>query len=454
MQTAPPVRESTLSYAFYNRNLVSSVPISGLAVQRALKGVRMATIIVTTGKRMIAKAQRMNNVTEISSLTPQARATSVVALLREAGPEIEANCELPAHVLQALHEARLFRITLPRAVGGEAIDLRTFGEVIEIIAGADASTGWVMSQGGGCAMAAAFMEPAAAKRIFGPSNAVLAWGAGVQGKAIKCDGGYRVTGKWQFASGSRHATVLGGHSYVFEADGVTQCFHPDGRKVDRTAIFARAKAKVHDVWNTMGLCGTGSDTFEVNDLFVPWDETVDREDKSALTDSSPLYLINTSLVYAVGFSSLQVGIARAMLEELRTLAMDKRPRGAAASLRDSAVFQGQLAQFEAKLRMIRASILFVADEVYANAARTGKPIDMDDRVALRLACTNAINEAVAVSTDIYRAAGATAIFPSNPFERRLRDALTASQQVQARADHYENVGRYLLGLPPNSTMFL
>jgi len=395
----------------------------------------------------------MNNVTDASTLDPRARAASVVALLREAGPEIEANRELPAHVLKALHAARLFRMTLPRAVGGDAVDLRTFGEVIEIIAGADGSAGWVMSQGGGCAMAAAFMEPAAAKRIFGPANAVLAWGAGIQGKAVKAEGGYRVTGKWQFASGSRHATVLGGHSFVYEADGVTQCFHPDGRKVDRTAIFERAKASVHDVWDVMGLRGTGSDTFEVNDLFVPWDETVDREDQSAVTDPSPIYRINTSLVYAIGFSSLQVGIARAMLEELRALAMDKRPRGAAATLRESPVFQSQLARFEAKLRMIRASILFTADEVYNSVAKNG-PISLDERVALRLTCTNAINEAVAVSTEIYRAAGVTAIFPTHPFERRLRDALTASQQVQARADHYENVGRHLLGLPPNSTMFL
>lgn len=395
----------------------------------------------------------MNNVTDASTLDPRARAASVVALLREAGPEIEANRELPAHVLKALHAARLFRMTLPRAVGGDAVDLRTFGEVIEIIAGADGSAGWVMSQGGGCAMAAAFMEPAAAKRIFGPANAVLAWGAGIQGKAVKAEGGYRVTGKWQFASGSRHATVLGGHSFVYEADGVTQCFHPDGRKVDRTAIFERAKATVHDVWDVMGLRGTGSDTFEVNDLFVPWDETVDREDQSAVTDPSPIYRINTSMVYAIGFSSLQVGIARAMLEELRALAMDKRPRGAAATLRESPVFQSQLARFEAKLRMIRASILFTADEVYNSVAKNG-PITLDERVALRLTCTNAINEAVAVSTEIYRAAGATAIFPTHPFERRLRDALTASQQVQARADHYENVGRHLLGLPPNSTMFL
>lgn len=395
----------------------------------------------------------MNSVRDIASLDPRTRAATVLPLLREAAPEIEAANELPPRVLKALHEARLFRLLLPRAVGGEAVDLRTFGEVIELIASADASTGWVMSQGGGCAMAAAFMEPAAAERMFGAPDAVLAWGAGIQGKAVATDGGYRITGKWQFASGSRHATVLGGHSFVYEADGETPRYHPNGKRVDRTAIFARDKATVHDVWDVMGLRGTGSDTFEVENLFVPADETADREDQSALTDTAPIYRINTSLVYAVGFTGLQIGIARAMLEALHDLAMQKTPRGASSPLRESAVFQSQLARFEARLRMIRASVFSTADEVYRNVTRADA-ITMEDRVALRLACTHGINEAVALTTDIYRAAGATAIFPSHPFERRLRDALTASQQVQARMDHYENVGRYLLGLEPNSTMFL
>ncbi len=395
----------------------------------------------------------MNNVTDLSAEDPRTRAASVVPLLQEAASRIEAARELPPDVLQALHEARLFRMTLPHAVGGEAVDLRTFGEVIEIIAAGDASTGWVMSQGGGCAMAAAFLPPASAKRLFGPSNAVLAWGAGIQGKAIAVDGGYRVTGKWAFASGSRHATLLGGHSYVYEADGETPRHHPNGKRVDRTALVARDKATVHDVWDVMGLRGTGSDTFELNDLFVPEDETVDREDQSAVTDPAPIFKINTSLVYAVGFSSLQIGIARAMLEALRELAMDKRPRGGATVLRESAVFQSQLARFEARLRMIRGSLFFTADNVYNEVAEAGA-ISLDNRISLRLTCTHAINEAVALSTEIYRAAGATAIFPSQPFERRLRDALTASQQVQARMDHYENVGRHLLDLEPNSTMFL
>jgi len=397
----------------------------------------------------------MNNVIEIESASEDAlaRAESVVGLLREAAPRIEANNGLTEDVVAAMHGARLFRTLLPTALGGDALDLRSHGEVIETVAKGDASAAWCLSQGVGCSMSAAFLPLAVAQRLFGPTNAVLAWGAGVQGKAVAVDGGYRVTGKWAFASGSRHATLLGGHSWVFEADGVTPRLHPDGRKMDRTALFSRQNAAIHDVWDVIGLRGTGSDTFEVVDLFVPEEQTVDRADQSALNDSSPIYRISTSLVYAVGFAGLQLGIARSVLDALRELAMAKTPRGMPSPLRENMVFQTQLAQMEARLRSARAYLYSSADQAYADAANN-VTISMDNRIAIRLAATHTINEGAAVTTDAYRAAGATAIFPSQPFERRLRDALTASQQVQGRMDHYQTAGRWLLDLEPDSTMFL
>lgn len=397
----------------------------------------------------------MNNVTGIDSTSTDVltRARSVLDKLQEAAPRIEANSGLTNDVVDAMHAARLFRTTMPGFLGGDTVDLQTHAQLIETIAGADASTGWCLSQGLGCAMASAFMDKDAAQRLFGPANAVLAWGAGIQGKAVAVDGGYRVTGKWQFASGSRHATILGGHSYVFESDGVTQRLHPDGRKVDRTALLVREKATVHDVWNVLGLRGTGSDTFEVTDLFVPEDETVDREDRSAVNDPAPIFQVPTSLVYAIGFAGLQLGIARAILNELRDLAKSKRPRGMGMTLKESPVFQTQLAQFEGRLRSARAYLMETAEQTYTQTAEDGQISD-DSRIAIRLCATHVINEGAAVTTDVYRAAGATAIFPANPFERRLRDALTASQQVQGRIDHYATVGQYLLGMTPDANIFL
>ena len=383
-----------------------------------------------------------------------ARAHSVGDMLKEAGARIEAAGRLPEDVVAALHDAKLFRLLLPKSVGGDELSLRRHAEVMEIVASFDASAAWTMSQGAGCAMSAAFLEPKTAQRLFGPADAVLSWGAGIQGTAIKVDGGYRVTGKWAFASGSGHATLLGGHSFLFEADGTTPVMRDDGRKRDRTIIFPRSKAKFHDVWDVMGLRGTYSDTFEVTDLFVPEDETMDREDYSECREPGSLYRCSTSLAYGVGFSALQLGIARAMIDELRELAMTKTPRGAPSSLRENPVFQTLLAKLEARHRSARAYLHSAASEADQVAAANKTGLALDDRVNLKLATMHVIQDAVEITVEAYRAAGASAIFPSGPFERRLRDALTASQQVQGRATNYVTAGRCMLGLEPDTTMFL
>lgn len=383
-----------------------------------------------------------------------ARAQSVGDFLKNAAPHIESGGRLPEDVVAVLHEAGLCRLLLPKSVGGEEVDLRTFAEVLEIIASFDASTAWCMSQGAGCSMSAAFMPPDAANRLFGPANAALAWGAGIQGKAVKVDGGYSVTGKWAFASGSGHATLLGGHSYVFEADGTTPAIKPNGNKRDRTMIFQRQKATFHDVWDVMGLRGTASDTFEVTDLFVPEDETVDRDDYAECQEPGSLYKCSTSLAYGVGFSALQLGIARAMLDELRKLALTKTPRGAPSSLRDNPTFQSLIARLEAKYRSARAYLHLAASDADRAADAASGSLELHDRVDLKLCTMHVIQDAVDITIEAYRAAGASAIFPSGPFERRFRDALTASQQVQARSTNYVTTGRCLLGLKPDTKMFL
>jgi len=381
-----------------------------------------------------------------------ARARSVVDPLVAAATRIQAARELPSDILEALHEARLFRLLLPRALGGDELDPAGLAQVTEIIAAADASTAWCIGQAAGCAMTAAFLAPDVARRIFGPSHAVLAWGAGAQGKATAVDGGYRVTGHWAFASGLHNATWLGAHSKVFEADGSPR-LRPDGRQAERTALLARDKARVLDVWSVMGLQGTGSDSYEVADFFVPEEETIDREDLAAQRQGGPVYRFPGSLVYAGAFGGVMLGIARGTLTDLVALAASKTPRGAASSLREAPVFQTELARLEARLRAARAYHLHTLKDVW-NAVRGGEGLTLQQRIDIRLAATHAINEGVGIVTEAYRAAGQSAIFEANPFERRLRDALAASQQVQGRPTHYMTAGRHLLGLPPDTMMFL
>ena len=394
----------------------------------------------------IMSARNAANISQDHGLAV-ARAQSLVDLIRAAGPRIEAGRALPADIIGALHNAKLFRLLLPRSLGGDELHLKTLAQVIEMIAKADASTAWCMGQGAGCAMAAAFLKPEVARRLFGPADAVLAWGAGITGKAVATDGGYLVTGKWMFASGCANATLLGGHCHVVEADGKPRKRN-DG-PLDRTALFAKSKAKIHDMWHTLGLKGTASYTYEVDNLFVPEEETIDREEPSERVETGTLFIFPATQVYSAAFSALMLGIAQGMVDDLTVLAQTKTPRGAASSLKESQIFQSQIAVLEARLRAARAYLHNTLDEIWDKTAST-RELPLIERANLKLAGTYVINQGVDIVNEAYRAAGQNAIFPTNPFEQRLRDAMSASQQTQGRPSNYVTIGRVMLGLPPDS----
>ena len=131
-----------------------------------------------------------------------ARAEGLRPDVATASDDIETARRLPPALLDRLHEAQLFRLLLPRSANGIETDPLTFFHVIETIAKADASTAWCLSQAGGCAMAAAYLDVPVARAIFGNDpRAVLAWGPGPRVKAVECEGGYRVTGVWAFGHG-------------------------------------------------------------------------------------------------------------------------------------------------------------------------------------------------------------------------------------------------------------
>jgi alkylation response protein AidB-like acyl-CoA dehydrogenase len=201
-------------------------------------------------------------------------------------------------------------------------------------------------------------------------------------------------------------------------------------------------------WDVIGLRGTGSDTYAVEDLFVPEAYSVQRDTDAERRLEAPLYRFSTTHLYAAGFAGVSLGIARGLLDAFVALARDKTPRASAATLRDSAAVQRETAEAAAALRSARAFLLETLRECWDHA-RGGGRLTLDHRATIRLAATSAIHRAREVGDWAYAEAGATAIFESQPFERRFRDLHAAAQQVQGRASHLEEVGRHLLGLPAN-----
>jgi alkylation response protein AidB-like acyl-CoA dehydrogenase len=381
------------------------------------------------------------------------RARELAPLLKAAADEIEERRQLPERVVEALIDGGFFRLLLPRSLSGAELHPIKYVQVLEEIARVEPSVAWCLGQNSGCSMSAPYLDPAVAREIFGPRRGILAWGPELPGagRGVVVAGGTRVTGRWGFATGSRHATWLGAHVPLFSADG-TPRRNPNGRQAVRTALFPKTSAEIIDNWQVIGLRGTGSDSYAVDDLFVPQEFTLARDDPTERREPGLLYKFTSGMVYAMGFSNVSLGIARGALEAFVELARDKVPRGARNPLRHNNVIQSLVAQCEAKLRSASAYVRSTVREMWDEAERSGD-FAPEQHARLRLAATWAIQQSRDVVASIYSAAGATAIFNANPFERRFRDMHAGSQQGQGRPVHFETVGQILLGLPPEGRMF-
>ncbi|MGA7808469.1 acyl-CoA dehydrogenase family protein, partial [Bradyrhizobium sp.] len=371
-----------------------------------------------------------------------ARAEAVRSAVAAAAADIEKHRRLPPALLDRLHQAELFRLLLPRAQSGIETDPVTFFHVIETIAQADGSTAWCLSQAGGCAMAAAYLDLPVAHAIFGGDpRAVLAWGPGPRVRAVECEGGYRVSGVWAFASGGRHATWLGAHCPVFAADGSPR-LDDNGVQLERTMLVPSCDVAWTDIWTTVGLRGTASDQFALEDFFVRADHSITREFDRECRESGPLYRMGAGTCYQVGFAGVACGIARGALDCFIDLARNKVPRGTIKPLRDNAVVQTGLAQAELDLRAARGFVLQSMAEIWKHLC-AGALITVEQRITVRMAATHAIHKAREAVDFAYNAAGATAIFESHPLERRFRDIHTVTQQLQGQIRHFETVGAWM-----------
>jgi alkylation response protein AidB-like acyl-CoA dehydrogenase len=379
-----------------------------------------------------------------------ARAEAVRGAVAAASNEIESTRRLPPALLDQLHEAGLFRLLLPRSSKGIETDPLTFFHVIETIARADASTAWCLSQAGGCAMSAAYLDLPVAQAIFGSDpRAVLAWGPGPRVKAVECEGGYKVTGVWSFASGGRHATWLGAHSPIYQADGSPK-LDADGVQQERTMLVRNEDVAWTDIWNTVGLRGTASDQFALEDFFVRSDHSITREFDRECRESGPLYRMGSGTCYQVGFAGVACGIARGALDIFVDVARNKVARGFKSPLRDNAVVQSNLAQAEVNLRAARGFVLQSMADVWKELG-AGATITVEQRITVRMAATHAIHKAREAVDFAYHAAGATAIFENHPLERRFRDIHTVTQQLQGRLSHFETVGAWMMGADADLT---
>jgi indole-3-acetate monooxygenase len=209
---------------------------------------------------------------------------------------------------------------------------------------------------------------------------------------------------------------------------------------------------MYDVWDVIGLRGTGTDSYSVDNLFIPEKFAALRDDPTALRENGPLYKLTTNMVFSMGFGATSLGLARATLDAATDLARGKTPQGLKA-MKDNNAVQGLIGKTEATLRAARAYLYTTAAEVWRDLSR-GDRLTEQHRIALRIAATWTIHQSAAVVDTAYHMAGATAVFAANKFERRFRDMHAIAQQIQARDIHYEDAGKAILsaslGTPPTA----
>jgi alkylation response protein AidB-like acyl-CoA dehydrogenase len=376
-----------------------------------------------------------------------ATARSLVETVRGFADEAERVRECPPKLVEILTDHRMFDMVLPKIYGGVEVDIVTMVRVLEELSVVDASTGWNVGIGCGTSIIAAYMPEATAREVFQPR--VITGGAQApNGRATEVEGGFRLSGRWPFGSGSTHCQWLVGGSFIFDGDAPRML--PAGFPDMRTMVFRADEAEIIDTWHVSGLRGTGSRDIEVKDVFVPHERALGMMGRTANVDG-PMYRYPVLGFLALTIAPIPLGIARRAIDELVALATHKTPMGSVSKLRDKGITQYEIAQAEARLRSARAWLYEITEQIWDSVA-AGNEATMSERANLRMACAHAAIESAKVVDTAYTLGGGTSLYETSVLQRCLRDVHAATQHIMLAPPNYETAGRVMLGLDPGSPL--
>ena len=365
--------------------------------------------------------------------------------IRAGRMESERQRRLPAELVSAMHGLKLFRMFIPDELGGLETDIVTAARVVEEVAAADGAAGWNLMIGSTYGLWAALLPQATAREIYGPADAVVAGALRPSGTARVVQGGYRVDGRWAYASGIQHATYWNAGCIVM--DGTTPRRIMSGASETRLVFLPPDDGELIDTWDVGGLRGTGSHDYAVNDRFVREERTTPLE--AAPWASGALYRTPLQVLLDTSMAAVGLGIGRAAIEAFYDLAQVKDTSAASTTpIPERPMLQANVAKAEALLRSARGFFYETAGDVWADVL-AGRAPDARQLAIARLARVNAVTASSQAVDLIYEAGGGSSIYATRPIERCSRDIRTVSQHVSIASPNYEVVGRVLLGLPPD-----
>ncbi len=378
----------------------------------------------------------------------------LLAAARELGPqirgrsaEIEALGTLPADLVDTIRPTGAFRQCVPDDLGGPGVTAVESLEVFEEFAYHDGSVGWCVAIASTTSVLASYLPDPHAGDLFGDPGAIGGGFVMPRGRALPVDGGLRVSGRWQWGSGTKHCTTIGGGCLVAGPDG-----RPEPRGDGLAAPFVLmdpGDIEFIETWDVAGLAGTGSVDFQARDAFVPEGRWVQIGASSPVRDNVWSRFSFYGLL-ASGVAAAAVGIARRSIDELMELAGSKKPQSSARTLAERAATQAEVAGAEARLAAAWSMMLGAADDTF-QSARAGRPATVDQKLRIRLAATHAAQTAADVAASMFRTAGGAAVYRTSPIQRCFRDAAVAAQHAMVAPRTLETVGRLRMGLDTDTT---
>lgn len=381
----------------------------------------------------------------VAADSPVQAATALVPALAEASSRIEELRRLPDDVVKLLRDAGMFHIAFPAWVGGGDHDPVTAARVVEELATGDASAAWCVMLSAQMGGFAGFFPEDEAKTVFGDGQ-IAASSARPIGRAVAKDGGYTVSGRWPFASGSSHANWFGAECTIYDGDEKRK--DADGNDVTRMLMVPRADVALHDTWFTTGLRGTASNDFSVESTFVPHTRGVQMLVDPPLVDR-PIHRA-MSLVF-INHASHSIGIARASILVATELIRTKRGWGD-KPLRENPRLQAALAESIIAVESARSHLYAKSSELWQEAV-DGRDGNAALRSHVRLAASHGARASLHAVDVLHGILGTSSIFATSPLERHFRDIRTASTHVMIGQMTIEAAGRVELGMEPEMPFF-
>ncbi|MGH2608999.1 MAG: acyl-CoA dehydrogenase family protein [Tepidiformaceae bacterium] len=377
------------------------------------------------------------------------RVRALLSLIRDEATSQERENRLAPAVVEALREAGVYRMAVPRAFGGDELSPREILAVAEELSSMDGSTGWVATlAAGNAAIMLPRASPEALERVFesGPDPLIVG-GAVPMARAREVEGGWAFESKYSFASGCLHADWYIVGAIVMDGDRPRMT---ERGPATVAGIMPVGTVPIVGSWDTLGLRATSSLDLDLTGLVLPRAMTF-----AGIPAFRPLpqLLYRYSYGYFAIMPPISLGIARGALEAFIELAAEKKLQPIrSVVLRDTEQAQELVARCQGLLNGARAHLLWAWEDVLTRADDAGNAPD-DARAAYHIAILQTVDAAVEVVDSLHRALGTTVIFAGGAMERAFRDVHTAAQHIVVSPQRYISAGRVLMGLEPGTTMF-